>query len=168
MKTRKNLLKLPSDLSNRKQGLVLFKKGSRPLFVVLSKFQIYTSNDLSFFICICGWCLPDSHKLYGKYNKSFKYITLSRSTSGISVMKLCPGINAPDINNSLVIQRHIVPHDFRFSVHKLSNKSNQLEYSRSNNCALLSEEEQPFSECQKLKVKVKSEVDVSIKAKGPY
>ena len=83
-------------------------------------------------------------------------------------MKLCPGINAPDINNSLVIQRHIVPHDFRFSVHKLSNKSNQLEYSRSNNWALLSEEEQPFSECQKLKVKVKSEVDVSIKAKGPY
>ena len=65
----------------------------------------------------------------------FKYITLSRFISEITVMKLCPGIHVLDINNSLVIQRRIVPHVFEFPSHKLSNKSNQLEYLRSDNCA---------------------------------
>ena len=63
------------------------------------------------------------------------------------------------ISITLVIQRHIVPHVFEFPSHKLSNKSNQLEYLRSDNCALLLEEEQSCSKCQKLKVKVKSEMN---------
>ena len=50
-------------------------------------------------------------------------------------MKLCPGIDAPDIHNSLVVQRHVVPYVFKFPAHKLSNKPNQLEYLRSDNCA---------------------------------
>ena len=74
-------------------------------------------------------------------------------------MKLCSGINAPDVNNSLVTQRHIVPHVFKLPAHKLSNKSNQLEYLRSDNCVLLSEEEYSCSKCQKLKAKVKSETN---------
>ena len=79
--------------------------------------------------------------------------------SEITVIKLCPGIDAPDVNNSLVIQRHIVLHVFKFPAHKFSNKSNQLEYLWSDNCALLSEEEQSCSKCHKLKVKVKSEIN---------
>ena len=92
-------------------------------------------------------------------SESFKYITLPSLISEINVMKLCPGVDAPDVNNSLVIQRHIVPHVFKFSAHELSNKSNQVEYLRSDNCALLSEEEQLCSKCHKLKVKVKSEIN---------
>ena len=39
------------------------------------------------------------------------------------------------------------------------SKDIQLEYLRSDNCPLLSEGEESCSKCQKLKVKVKSEVD---------
>ena len=121
-KKRTNLLKLPHDwVIENKNEYCLIKEVDPTL--VLPKVEIYASNDLSFFIHIYGWNLPDSHKLYVKYNKRFKYITLSRLISEITVMKLCPGIDAPDINNSLVIQRHIVPHVFEFPSHKLSNKS---------------------------------------------
>lgn len=69
--------------------------------------------------------------------------------SEITVMRLCPGTDAPDIKNSLVIPRHIVPHDFKCAARKLSNNSNQLEYLRSDNCAFVSEEEQTCRKCQK-------------------
>ena len=156
-KKRINQLKLPNDwLIENKDEYCLIKEVDPTL--VLPKVENYASNDLSFFIRISGWNLPDSHKLYVKYNKSFKYITLSRLISEITVMKLYPGVDPTDINNSLVIQRHIVRHVFEFPSHKLS-KANQLEYLRSDNCALLSKEEQSCSKCQKLKVKVKSEMN---------
>ena len=104
-KKRINLLKSPHDwVIENKDEYCLIKEVD--LTLVLPKVEIYVSNDLSFFIRIYGWSLSDSHKLYVKYNKSFKYITLSRLISEITVMKLCPGIDAPDINKSLVSLRN--------------------------------------------------------------
>ena len=110
---RINLLRLPNNwVIENKDEYCLIKEVEPGL--VLPKDEIFASNDLSIFMRIYAWNLPGSHNLYVKHNKSFKYITLSRLISEINVMKLCSGIDAPDVNNSLVIQRHIVPHVFNF------------------------------------------------------
>ena len=104
------------------------------------------------------------HPILIENQSSFYNITPSNLIHVLDNFKLCSGIDATNVMNSVNISRHIIPMQFDFSTWKASDgiklSTNQKEYLRSNNCCLLVKlnAETTCNSCKKLMISTEIEL----------
>jgi len=134
-KTRVNELRLSSGWSiSINDNSVEFKLLDDAF--ILPKYEIFTDFSLEIFIRVYGWMLPQNHYLLAVNQSSFKFISPSNFIRTLNQYKLCNGIDATSVSNSVNISRHIVPKKFSFNSWKTTSDeldhTYQLEYLRAN------------------------------------
>ena len=60
---------------------------------LVSKFEIYVDEHLSFAIRFFLWRLPNNHEIYSQYNGSLKNITLSNIIKTLLNYYVCTGLS---------------------------------------------------------------------------
>ncbi len=110
--------------------------------------------------------VPRNHPILLNISSSFEKITPSDLVKVLGNYKLCSGINATNVMNSVNISRHVIPLKFNFeewkSIDGIKLSTNQVEYLRANTCSLLisiaTESDTTCAPCKKLAISTEVEL----------
>ena len=107
---------------------------------VLTKFEVYIDNTLTFSLRVYGWMLPQNHELYSEFNKSFHNVTYSNFAAYVRQFILCKGILTPDPEKLMNCQKHVMPKIFNYHKYLESffkKKVHQDDFFRPNSCEII-------------------------------